>query len=103
MELQEVVNWLCLAILLTTAGLIRAWGLVSRLRQGLERSLAQFGDRVGHLEEVSKALEGDERSRHDGDLVGLLGSLLQYNEALRAPRPRAGGERPSAPPGKGMG
>jgi hypothetical protein len=102
MELQQAVNWLCIAILLTTAGLVRTWSLLWSLRRWLEQSLTQVGTRVGRLEEVSRVFEVDERIRHDGDVADLLNSLLQYNEAIRAPLHRGDRERRSPPPGEGV-
>jgi hypothetical protein len=48
----------------------------------------RFGDvarRLDRLEALSEAREQDDRQRHDGELVEVLGALLDLNEALRAP------------------
>jgi flagellar biosynthesis/type III secretory pathway M-ring protein FliF/YscJ len=53
-----------------------------RRRDGQVEALEK---RIVRLEKVSDAKETDERVKHDEDVVGLLGSLLDFNESLRRP------------------
>jgi hypothetical protein len=57
--------------------------------------LGELADRLDRLERLSDAREQDDRHHHDGDVVEVLGALLELNDSLRGTlgRPRAGEPR----------
>ena len=97
-------------ILLLAAGLLRAWSLSHHLHASHEdlvrsvddqrASLDELRLRLDHIQRFSDAQKEDTRSRHDGEVVEMLGSLLQLNESLR--RSHAG-EAVAPPRSKGSG
>ncbi len=97
---DRIALGLSLCLLLLVIGLVRSWSLSrnlqivqTELREKLSKQTLHLGEmqhRLDRLEEVSEAQEADERNRHDDGVVEILGSLLQFNESLRAPSVRQG-------------
>jgi hypothetical protein len=84
---------LALVPLLSLALAVRAGRRLAALRSESAWRFAEQGSRledlaarVARLEEVNEAQEMDARVDHDGDVVELLGPLLELNDALHRGR-----------------
>jgi hypothetical protein len=66
-----------------------------------EDRLANLADRLDRLERLNDAREQDDRYQHDGDVVEVLGALLQLNESVRGALGAPWSATSPSPPGAG--